>query len=94
MIHLLLDMLNSVKKSCGSINCLSDVVMQYLKVAMFHDVFGLIARAVLLQDDAEDEEGGGVLLRGGLLPRPAPQRQGLQVPDLQGAGPVSTVVFG
>ena len=58
---------------------------------MFNDVYGFSARSVLLQDDAEAEEGGGVLLRGGLLPRPAPQRQGLQVPDLQGAGPVSTV---
>ena len=66
------------------------VVKIYLKVLVSNQFFGLVPRAVLLQDDSKDEEGGGVLLRGRLLPRPAPQRQGLQVPDLKGARTVST----
>ena len=57
---------------------------------MLNKVIGLVRRAVLLQDDAEGEEGGGVLLRGGLLPGPAAERQGLKVPDLKSARPVST----
>ena len=57
---------------------------------MFHNVFEIVPRAVLLQDDAEAEEGGGVLLRGRLLPGPAAERQGLKVPDLKSARPVST----
>ena len=60
---------------------------------MFNEVFGFLARAVLLQDDAEGEEGGGVLLRGRLLPGPAAERQGLKVPDLQSARPVSTEII-
>ena len=57
-----------------------------IKVAMFHNVFEIVPRAVLLQDDAADEEGGGVLLRGRLVSGSAAERQG---PNLQSARPVS-----
>ena len=55
-----------------------------LKVAMFHNVFEIVPRAVLLQDDAEVEEGGGVLLRG--ISGSAAE---YKVPDLPSARPVS-----
>ena len=45
-----------------------------------------LPRSVLLQDDAEVEEGGGVLLRGRLVSGSAAERQG---PNLQSARPVS-----